>query len=62
MIDSTAVNEESASGIMTVSKLRRALEEFDGNMLVFVKNEAGNYSTAITFNITEDDDLELEAL
>jgi hypothetical protein len=55
------VTEEPISRVMTVSRLVQLLEKFPSDMLVFVKNDNGDYSTALTFNVTEDDDLEVSA-
>jgi hypothetical protein len=56
------VTKEPIDRIVTVSKLVQLLEKFPPDMLVFVKNQAGDYSTAITLNETEEGDLEVNSL
>ena len=53
------VNEEPVN--MTVSRLKRLLEQYDDDMLVFPKSDAGVYSTII-FEVSEEGGLELQVL
>jgi len=41
------ITKEPINRMVTVSRLVQMLKEFPENSLVFVKNEAGDYSTAI---------------
>ena len=53
------ITQEPVNRIITVSKLVDMLKEYPPDTLVFVKNEKGEYSTAIKLDLDDDGDLEV---
>jgi hypothetical protein len=53
---------EPIDRIMNVGRFKQILEQYPEEMLIFVKNDSGDYSTAIIFEVTEDYDLQVNAL
>lgn len=49
--------EEPVSRIMTISKLRQLLEKFPSD--VFANYQAGDYSTVIALDVSEEGDMEV---